>query len=265
MYLPYKEEVINEGELEKSNFKHRKFIGYLTPRGETLDYSLPFGLSGHDNCLYTAIFEKYFIKRYYDCRRHGDKNSQDIDEKRMMEWYICDIKDNLDNLKKMFRYYISHGIYHEEDSIQIKLYEFFYNCYQNELFSVGYGKDVIFHDRADFEDYTRREYNRYVDWKMLDLLKETFIQYLGLHAVERTEKTITTSNRNIYETFYNYLLNDYTIYKLPNMIYDEKLKKYVEYDGDNYFLSSKEQKLKMEINSIKRLVKKEDRYKYYRD
>ena len=48
------------------------------------------------------------------------------------------------------------------------------------------------------------------------------------------------------------------------MIYDDKNKKYVEVIPNDFLISDSELRLKEEINSIKRLVKKEDRYKYYR-
>ena len=151
----------------------------------------------------------------------------------------------------------------------IDLYKFYNNCYKNEYFSNAYGRNFKILGEIDYSENALRldheyKYIFYLEDAMLNFIKETFIMYLGYHSIERVKKTITTSELNIYETFYNYLLNDFTIFKMPKMMYDEKEKKYIRYPVDHYYLSSKEQILKQEIDSIKKMVKLNDRYKYYR-
>lgn len=58
---------------------------------------------------------------------------------------------------------------------------------------------------------------------------------------------------------------DWTIQQIPKKIWDEKNKKFIdETNIFNYFHNDKEEILGKEIESIKRLVKIEDRYKYFR-
>lgn len=287
MYLPYNKNIVNDRELTRDNFNScSTFVGYLTPlKALSIEYKFPFGIGGHDCNSYTSKFNRYFIKRYYDCYMHGNKEMQDKSEIETIESRMDDLLGALESKKSTKQFdYRNQFYYSDFNEVELRMYQFFYNCYSNGLFSEGYGKEIIFKDYETFEeeiihsivkmygvnysdvyDEIEYRYKRYVNSKMLDIIKETYIQYLGLHAVERTKKTITTSDNNIYETFYNYLLNDFTIYHIPSMIFDEKKKKYVEYDTERYYLSSKEQKLKEEIESIKRLVKVDDRHKYYRD
>lgn len=58
MTLPYDERIINGGEIYPNNF-----VGYLSPTGIPIDYSLPFGLGGHDNNPTTDYFMEYYIIR----------------------------------------------------------------------------------------------------------------------------------------------------------------------------------------------------------
>ncbi len=90
------------------------------------------------------------------------------------------------------------------------------------------------------------------------------IQCLGYHSVERVPITIATSSFTIYETFYNYLLQDYTIFQMPKMLFDQKEKKYIQQNPNEFFLQDSELRLKDEIEAIKKLVPLEKRTKYYR-
>lgn len=287
MYLPFNKNIVNDRELTSENFNGcSTFVGFITPlTALSIERKFPFGIGGHDCNSFTNKFYKYFIKRYYDCYIHGNKEMQDKAERETIEFKMDDLKEALESKKSTKEFDYRNGFYYSDyNEVELRMYQFFYNCYSNGLFSEGYGKEILFMDFEIFEEQIRHSinkiyganysdvydeieyrYKQYVNSKMLDIIKETYIQYLGLHSVERTKKTITTSNSNIYETFYNYLLNDYTIYQIPSMVFDEKNKKYVEYNPNRYFLSSKEQKLKEEIESIKRLVKVNERYKYYRE
>lgn len=107
-------------------------------------------------------------------------------------------------------------------------------------------------------------YDSYKTKIMMDKFKDVMVSYLGYHYVARVPRTIYTSEFNIYETFYNYLLNDFKIYQLPKMIYNPAEKRYIENIPNEFLKQKSELRLKEEIQSIKRLVKKEDRYNYYR-
>ena len=107
------------------------------------------------------------------------------------------------------------------------------------------------------------QYNDYLSKNLLSYLKDTLVMYLGYDSVERmTSRTITTAHLNINERFYNYLLMDFSIHQVPKMIYDPVCKCYKPYTLE--YQTEKEKILGMEIESIKKLVKREDRYHYFR-
>ena len=313
MTLPYDERIINDGEFSPNSFKSPNFVGYLNPTGIPVDYSLPFGLGGHDRNPTTDYFMEYYIIRtnpyinyeksgflpldyYRKCQsKRNNKQLQVNEEKNSIE--LCAIRrkrinDILIHLKEICIYNNNPFNIMDRDIMQ-----FIANCYSNESFNKGTGKDIRFMGKLEFydkyfyflskecekkypreknetdEEYSSRiplwynfnyQYNRYINSALLDVLKEVFICYLGYHSVERTPKTITTSVSNIYETFYNYLLNDFTIFQLPRMIFDENLKTYFQIEQNEFFIPDSELRLKNEIQAIKRLVPINQRGKYYR-
>lgn len=299
MYLPYKAEITNKKELTANNFRYPNFIGYLSPTGEVLKVTPQYG---HGNDLTTELFKTYFTERYYTYKideiKFHIKEKQDECEREMMSVRKQELLSELNDKIKIIKKQVNNNEKADKwDILDKDILSFFSNCYLNEQFSIGYGRSIIFKDKYLFantdyrntynkkvKEYPKKhsesdqsyairipisytldyQYSHYLDNMYSELIKETLAMYMGYHIVERTYKTITTSARNIYETFYNYLLNDYTIYQLPQMIFDETKKTYIEHNIDYYYLSSKEQKLKMELNSIKKLVKKEDIHKYYR-
>ncbi len=131
--------------------------------------------------------------------------------------------------------------------------------------------------------------NDYLIVELMQYFKDICVQYLGYDSIERAwpigdlnivnnvhwrsngytfskdPRIIVTSERNVNERFYNWLLMEWTIQQIPKKIWDEKNKKFVD---ENYIFdyvhSDNEEILGKEIESIKRLVKKEDRYKYFR-
>jgi len=93
--------------------------------------------------------------------------------------------------------------------------------------------------------------------KLTDLMTSLFLND-KIYPLGQS-KFITTSRANIYSTFYNYLIMDYTINKCPK----------ITFDGDNfhidwslcYYLGDNEEKLQKEVEFIKRLPR-DERYKY---
>ena len=124
---------------------------------------------------------------------------------------------------------------------------------------------------------------------LLLLLKDFCVQYLGYDSIEQImpngqfitipkyyllypddyytyfdkPRIITTSNRNIYERFYNYLLMDYVVCQIPRYVYNEKNKLY-ELDNMQDYNTHMDDICKKEIESIKRLVPLRQREKYFR-
>ena len=139
---------------------------------------------------------------------------------------------------------------------------------------------------------TRRSdqfYHNYLIVQLMSYIKDICVQYLGYDSIERAwqigdinrvnniyyasngytfskdPRIIVTSERNVNERFYNWLLMDWTIQQVPRKVWNEKNKKFIdENDIFDYVHNDKEDILGKEIESIKRLVKREERYKYFR-
>lgn len=303
MTLPFNEEIINDGDITPDSFKYPDFVGYLNPTGIPIDYSKPFGMGGHDKNPTTELFKHYFYIRYKEYNRdglilYGETGKSDNNERNMGKIYLERIKEQLKNLNNSFSWYQERNLEISKLHIMERdLLNFFKNCYENDTFNKGLGKHIRLMCSYQFSErdfapiyaeclklYPKKEnetpeeykyrtpfyyhedflYRDYLENQLLDLLKETLISYLGYHSVERIPRTITTSEFKIYETFYNYLLNDFNVFQIPKMIYDPDKKIYVEQKQNQFFVPDSEIKLKEEIQSIKKLVPRNERYKYYR-
>lgn len=119
-----------------------------------------------------------------------------------------------------------------------------------------------YHERH--ERFFEYDYYWYLKNLMLDRYKTVIVQYMQYHLVERCKKGITTCDSKPYETFYNYLLNDFTIHQIPSMIYDNNRKMYISYIQNPFLVPDSELRLKEEIQAIKKLVPLNERKKYYR-
>ena len=319
MVLPFDESVVNDKPISKESFQYPNFVGYLNPEGIPIDYSMPFGLGGHDNNPTTDYFMEFFnvrtkpymeytkskfipinYYRKYKCQKSNDRQ-QKIEEnlaigicqhrKKRINEKLNQLNESI-NITRSYNHKISPYALMDRD-----MFQFIANCYSNVTFNKGFGKDVRFMGKKEFydkhivrlkEEYIKkhpreicetdeqysyrisscynfkREYDRYIQKELLLLLKEVIICYLGYHSVERTTKTITTSVPNIYETFYNYLLNGFTIFQLPRMVFDEELKTYFEVKQNEFFVPDRQIRLKDEIASIRKLVPASELHKYYR-
>jgi len=298
MILPFNEKVVNNEEISEGSLRRPNFVGYLNPKGEEINYALPFGRGGHNNNPTTELFQFYFYIRYQEYRDgnfvcFGDRKPAIKNEKEFVKIRLKELRKNVERLRNK-------NLTYRLDKYNLMDYDllcFFKNCYDNGIFNDGFGKYVrlisdykfseefmlpIYEKRKKlypreknekFDEYNNRipinlqfdyQYEKYIDSMILDLLKEVFISYMGYHSVERTPRTITTSSFKIYETFYNYLLNDFTIYQLPKMIYDNEKKMYIENKQNEFLIPDSELRFKEEIESIRKRVPLEERSKYYR-
>ncbi len=291
MTLPFKDVIVNDSEYSKDNFGNPRFIGYLTKNGEILDYSYPLGIGGHDNNKLTSYFECFFRMPSHNTwvQEFENKNNINIEEEK---WYA---QNRIEYFKARLEYttYFNQKYGPKKDpyiKFTNDLDRFFYNCYQADTFMDGFGQNCIALNKTEFyqkycstkniytkkseeteEQYHERhnrlfEYDYYWHKKnlILDWYKTVIVQYMQYHLVERCQKGITTSNLKPYETFYNYLLNDFTIHQIPIMIYDSTLKKYIPYEQNQFLVPDSELRLKEEIQAIKKLVPLKERSKYYR-
>ena len=97
-------------------------------------------------------------------------------------------------------------------------------------------------------------------------LKEILIKICNCDSIEnQLYRTITTSKFNVYETFYDFLLMDYSIFQLSKKVYDAEKQVYIDYKQNDFFISDSELRLKMELEAIRKEVSKRDRAKYFRN
>lgn len=233
MTLPFNEEIINDGVINKYNFEHPNFIGFLTPYGEIINETSPFRNvpSGHGVNTPIELFNNFYNKK---------------DEEPMRVYQsIKRILSKLKESNELFQHSIS-SPYSIAKRLEYDLLYFFLNCYSNTSFLDGIGKSA------------------YNNEETLDLFKDILVQYLGYHYVARTPRTIFTSTFKIYENFYNYLLNDFTIVRIPKMNFERQQKRYIQCDFNEFLISDSELRLKKELQAIKKLVPKEEIANYYR-
>ena len=78
-------------------------------------------------------------------------------------------------------------------------------------------------------------------------------------------KVITISCTNLNERFYNWLLMEWSIQKIPRMYWSKIEKRFIKGNPiSNYYQTEKEEILGKEIESIKREVPKQYRKDYFR-
>ena len=99
----------------------------------------------------------------------------------------------------------------------------------------------------------------------IDILKSILVQSCNVDSIELVwPNTICTSKFNIYETFYNYLIMDYNVQIVPKRIFNEEKGAFIDYKYNEFLVPDSELRLKDEVTSIRKLVKKDERYKYFR-
>lgn len=287
MTLPFNTRIINDGSINPKDFKYANFIGFLNSVGKAIDYSKPLGLGGHDKNYITELFKVFFPLKIKESKHMSPleihiMSNEYLERERKQK--INSLNERINKTKEKLIDYNNYGWenYITYSQLELDLYYFLLNCYSGDTFFKGLGKNVdtmcqheffltqfskrnIPNQRFDVSDQDFEfEYWYYQTKTILSVFKDVMVQYLGYHSVERLPRTITTSEFNIYETFYNYLLNDYNIVQIPKMFYDDNKKMYIEYTKNNFLVSDKELRLKDEVQAIKKLVPPEKRYQYYR-
>lgn len=177
-----------------------------------------------------------------------------------------------------------------------QILSFLKNAYINKTFFETIGRKIYATSENDFllsnqnKSFEAQEkaYFEYLRLELMQHFKDIVVMYLGYDAIERfapngelikipyhpkdyatyfekTPRIITTSYSNVNERFYNHLLMDWSVHKLPRYLWNEQTLKYEqEPTYRDFYYNQKEKILKKEINSIKRLVPLKDRYKYFR-
>lgn len=182
------------------------------------------------------------------------------------------LEERIQSEKSSKYYRFNHEIY-----LKMKLYEYFIKAYSSRHTKIrerkgdivnletttGYNPEFFYipPERA-YDEPTRIFSGRTAG---LDIMKSVLIQACDVDSLECSmPRTIQTSKLNIYERFYNYLLMDYTIQRVPKKIYDPKLERFVDYNRSEFLMPDSELRLKEEIEAIKKHVKIKDRPKFFR-
>ena len=79
----------------------------------------------------------------------------------------------------------------------------------------------------------------------------------------KDKTNIITTRKNIYQTYYNYLLNDIEVSQVRKIEFDDKNNNFYWIDVKNEYESDKEVILKQEVKSLKKQIPLNERYKFY--
>lgn len=183
------------------------------------------------------------------------------------------------------------------DKLRYDLAHFFEKCYSNKDFFRSLGRIIAVENRYDIcQKYNKKDswkqhefYYEYCLIQLMSYFKDIAVQYLGYDSIERAiaeydlvqinniqsasngytfasnPRLITTSCPNPNERFYNWLLMDWQIQRIPRMLWNEEDQRFIEENTiTKYYQTEKEEILGKEIESIKKQVPKEYRKQYFR-
>lgn len=186
------------------------------------------------------------------------------------------------------------------DRFKYDLLLFFKNAYNNRRFFDAIGKNIMVEDditinkrnaakprnhELSYSDEVKF-YREYLQEELLSHLKDICVQYLGYDSLERfgtnnkeifispheeynldfnkNPRVITSSYPNVNERYYNYLLMDWRVDKVPRFFFNEQKGIYETHDYFDYYESEKEKNLEKEIHAVRKLVPINERHKYFR-
>ena len=200
-------------------------------------------------------------------------------------------------IKENYKYRYA-GIYWNE--LKYDLIKFFEKCYSKRDFFNSFGRIIKVQSMKTicniYKDWCGEHLNGkedfYYDYYVMELMshfKDILVQYLGYDSIERATpdsdlnifnnlyepsygyrfsknpKTILTSSPNPNERFYNWMINDWNIKRVPRMYWNEEEKRFIEEDPSMaLYQTEKEEILGKEIESIRREVPKQYRKEYFR-
>ena len=188
----------------------------------------------------------------------------------------------------------------EWELLKNDLMNFFEKCYSKRDFFYSFGRVVKVHNFKTYceiykkflEDCDHHEkwdyYENYCVITLMSHFKDILVQYLGYDSIERalpvddlniynnlfdvsngyTEapyKVIFTSCTNPNERFYNWLLMDWIIQRVPRMLWNDAEQRFVQESPlTDYYQTEKERILEMEIKSIRKRVPKNSRTEFFK-
>lgn len=210
--------------------------------------------------------------------------------------YIEDLYNSAIKFNYEYDYFVD-----DYKKFEYKLLLFFRNAYKNGKFFESIQRKITIENPEIIKERLRelysecnlsmdveREYCNYLTRELLSYFKDICVQYLGYDSIERFKpngtkikipyyyedynydflanpRVITSSYLNINERYYNYLLMNWEVHRLPRYNYNEKTGIYEkESEFFTYYQSEKERNLEFEIKNIKKIVPIKERYKYFR-
>ena len=201
----------------------------------------------------------------------------------------------LKNLDEYWDYYSKIRYLEGYDKFKYDLLKFFKNAYNNKNFFENIQRKIIIENLEKIKEHLNL-FNHFDDYaleslcrqevikQLLSYAKDIYVQYLGYDSLERfntdykpieikngekydfsnIKRVITTASSNPIERYYNYLLMDWVVHKVPKYNFNEKTKKYEKSEFNLYYQSEKEEILENEIKSLKKCIPLEQRHKYFR-
>lgn len=97
-----------------------------------------------------------------------------------------------------------------------------------------------------------------------ELSRDYLVQLFNYDYVEKIYKTITTSKKNIYEIFFNYLLMEFNIRQISSVGFNPNINDFGYIEPNCYIEIGTEREYKEEIELIKKYIPYYERYKYFK-
>lgn len=249
--------------------------------------------------VYEEIYEKNKYKGFDDSVLRGATyygvNEHNYDD------FIKTLNMTIKNINESRLYIAKWGrSANEWEQLKYDLIYFFERCYSKKDFFYSFGRTVKVHNFETYcemyktflencDDEEKQDY--YKEYSLITLMsyfKDILVQYLGYDSIERalpeddlniynnlfdvsngyTEapyKVIFTSCTNPNERFYNWILMDWIIQRVPRMFWKKEEQRFVQENSlMDYYQTEKEIILEKEIHSIRRTVPKQRRKEYFR-
>lgn len=218
---------------------------YIMPNGEL------FNLERYATVAHAGGFVIPFFNQFVHPR-----------EETLMFYNKEEIFNNLLKWEKSLLYDNYSMVHRKELKMRLDLVRYLINVYRSKYSIWDNIKEIVdisvvtgLPSYKDSNDFYRRQ----------RFLKDILVRTCNYDSIESNlNRGITTSKINIYETFYDYILNDYKIIQIPKSIYDEKSEKYVDWKQSEFLISDKELRLRDELESIISSVPLEERRPFCR-
>ena len=226
------------------------FIGYISPRGHLIDFSILLGKRGHDNWRnpITPVFLRYIsyvimgesLEKYKNSNNNSYKliyenNKYDgfddfvIRGLSSFNYNIFDydtfinMLHNISNeIKKI------HSSRNEYDYLEYDMMNFFEKCYSKRDFFYSLGRVIKVHNEstvfAIYKNYfesnnmnyyeEKRFYHDYVIMTLMSYFKDIMVQYLRYDSIERA---LPLDDLHIINNLYDFS-NGYTLSQNPSIL-----------------------------------------------